>query len=182
MSASVRALAGDERPWVAERLRERWGSELVAGRGRVRDASALLGFVAEEGGERIGLATYEIRGEECELVTLDSYRERIGAGSALVVAVANAGYEQGCRRLVVVTTNDNLLALGFYQRRGFGLVALRAGAVDTARQELKPEIPELGQSGIPIHDELELSLSLTFALVGPRNSRRTFTPEGPAQS
>ena len=155
---------------MAERLRERWGSELVVTRGRVRDASSLLGFIAEAGGERIGLATYEVRGSECELITLDSYRERIGVGSALLVAVANAAYEQGCRRMSVVTTNDNVLALGFYQRRGFGLVALRTGAVDKARRDLKPEIPELGQSGIPIHDEIELSLSLSFSQGQPGSS------------
>ena len=70
----------------------------------------------------------------------------------------------------VVTTNDNVLALGFYQRRGFGLVALRTGAVDKARRDLKPEIPELGQSGIPIHDEIELSLSLSFSQGQPGSS------------
>jgi hypothetical protein len=66
---------------------------------------------------------------------------------------------RGCQRLWLVTTNDNLRALGFYQRRGFHPRALRAGAVAQARR-LKPAIPEHSPDGIPIRDELELELEL----------------------
>jgi ribosomal protein S18 acetylase RimI-like enzyme len=55
-----------------------------------------------------------------------------------------------------VTTNDNVDALRFYQRRGFRLAALRAGAVEDARARLKPEIPWTGADGIELRDELEL--------------------------
>jgi len=160
MSVSVRTLAENDRPWAVELMRERWGSELVVTHGKARDASSLEGFVAEVDGEPVGLATYETRGAESELVTLDSMREQIGVGSALVAAVANAAWRQGCRKLSVVTTNDNVRALGFYQRRGFALTALRRGAVEKSRR-IKPEIPELGLNDIPIRDELELALALT---------------------
>jgi hypothetical protein len=60
----------------------------------------------------------------------------------------------------VVTTNDNLAALQFYQRRGFRLVLLRPGAVDGSREFLKPEIPTLGAHGIALRDELELEMML----------------------
>jgi hypothetical protein len=53
-------------------------------------------------------------------------------------------------------------ALRFYQRRGFRLVALHPGAVDDSRRRLKPEIPELGEYGIPIRDELVLERELAF--------------------
>jgi acetolactate synthase regulatory subunit len=56
----------------------------------------------------------------------------------------------------LVTTNDNMRALRFYQRRGFRLVALNAGALDRSR-ELKPEIPATGMNGIPLRDELVLA-------------------------
>ena len=115
--------------------------------------------MAEVDGEPAGLATYETRGAESELVTLDSLQEGDGVGSALLAAVANAAWKQGCRRLTVVTTNDNVRALGFYQRRGFALTALRRGAVEKSRR-IKPEIPELGLNDIPIRDELELALDL----------------------
>jgi GNAT superfamily N-acetyltransferase len=159
MSVSIRALREDDRPWAAELMHERWGGEVVVTGGKARDASLLEGFVAEADGEPVGLATYETRGAECELVTLDSSREGTGVGSALLAAVANAAWKQGCRKLSIVTTNDNVRALGFYQRRGFVLVALRTRAVEKSRR-LKPEIPELGLFDIPIRDELELALDL----------------------
>lgn len=63
-----------------------------------------------------------------------------------------------CDRIWLVTTNDNLDALRFYQRRGFSLCALRPGAVDDARHTLKPSISRTGAYGIPLRDELELEL------------------------
>ena len=71
----------------------------------------------------------------------------------------DAARAAGCGRLWLVTTNDNVRALGFYQRRGFRLVALRPGAVVISRA-LKPEIPFVASNGIPIRDELELELGL----------------------
>jgi hypothetical protein len=56
----------------------------------------------------------------------------------------------------VITTNDNLDALRFYQRRGFRLAALHRGAVDDSRARLKPQIPPIGDHGIKLRDELEL--------------------------
>jgi ribosomal protein S18 acetylase RimI-like enzyme len=159
MSVQVRAFAEDDRPWAIDLMRERWSGEVVVTRGKARDASLLEGFVAEIEGEAAGLAVYETRGAECELVTLDSLQEGAGVGSALITAVANAAWRQECRRLSVVTTNDNVRALGFYQRRGFVLTALRKGAIERSRR-IKPEIPELGYDDIPIRDELELVLDL----------------------
>ena len=60
----------------------------------------------------------------------------------------------------MLTTNDNLDALRFYQRRGFRLAELRPGAVDRARERLKPEIPRTGEHGIPLRDELVLEMAL----------------------
>ena len=62
----------------------------------------------------------------------------------------------GCTRLWVITTNDNVNALRFYQRRGFCLVTVHRGAVDRSRATLKPEIPAAGAYGIPLRDEIEL--------------------------
>ena len=85
--------------------------------------------------------------------------DRLILSEGHAVPIVYAAWKQGCRRLSVVTTNDNVRALGFYQRRGFVLTALRARAVEKSRR-LKPEIPELGFFGIPIRDELELMLDL----------------------
>lgn len=64
---------------------------------------------------------------------------------------------QGCKRLFLSTTNDNLEALAFYQKRGFRLIRVCPNAVDEARR-LKPSIPLVAGNGIAIRDELELEL------------------------
>jgi hypothetical protein len=63
-------------------------------------------------------------------------------------------------RAWLVTTNDNMRALRFYQRLGWELVAVHRGAVDRARETLKPEIPRVGNDGIPLRDEIELEYRL----------------------
>jgi len=155
---TVRPLGEGEREGVRETLRELWG-ETVVSRGAVHDPTALPGFVAEEGGERVGLLTYRIDGSDCEVVTIDAFPEGAGAGTALLDAAARAAREAGCGRLWLITTNDNLRALRFYQRRGFRLVAVHPDALERSR-ELKPSIPEIGLDGIPLRDELELELRL----------------------
>ena len=154
----VRPLGEGDREWVRETLRELWG-ETVVSRGAVHDPTALPGFVAEEGGERVGLLTYRVDGADCEVVTIDAFPEGAGAGTALLDAAARAAREAGCGRVWLITTNDNLRALRFYQRRGFRLVAVHPDALERSR-ELKPSIPEIGLDGIPLRDELELELTL----------------------
>ena len=97
------------------------------------------------------------------MTTVTQYDVRIrpvarGAGSALLAACVRAAVDAGATRLWLITTNDNMPALRFYQRRGFVLVALRPGAIDEARRTLKPEIHLTGRDEIPIRDEIELEL------------------------
>jgi GNAT superfamily N-acetyltransferase len=156
---SVRALREDEREWLDAHLRESWGSPVIVSRGRKRNAALLDAIVCLNGARWVGVATFELNGGDLELVTLDALERGIGAGSALLEAVATIARRRGCARVWLVTTNDNLDALRFYQRRGMRLVAVWPGAIDAAR-ELKPEIAALGEHGIPIRDEIELELNL----------------------
>lgn len=148
-----------ERAWVERRLAESWGSTTIVSRGREHDASELPALLAVIGDEKVGLATYRLADGECELVTLDALRPGQGVGSALLARAAEEAGRRGCRRLWLITTNDNVDALRFYQRRGMRLAAVHRGAVDAARR-IKPSIPLIGDHGIPIHDELELELLL----------------------
>jgi ribosomal protein S18 acetylase RimI-like enzyme len=145
----------EDRAWAESRMDSEWGGALQARRGEVVDVLALPGFVADDRSRPLGLATYRLEGDECELAFLEAFERRRGIGTALLAAVVRAA---GRRRLWVVTTNDNLDALRFYQRRGFRLVELRPGAVDAARASLKPTIGVAGAHGIEIRDELELEL------------------------
>jgi ribosomal protein S18 acetylase RimI-like enzyme len=155
----IRALAPEERPWLAEHLVLAWGDAVIVSRGRPHDASLLDAYVAVAEAELVGLATFRIAGACCELVTLEAFRRGQGIGTGLLDAVASHARRHGCERLRLVTTNDNLGALRFYQRRGLRLVAVHRGAVDDARA-LKPAIPLVGEHAIEIHDELELELAL----------------------
>jgi len=149
-----------DREWVRALVAEHWGADFVVVHGAIYRPHELPGFVAEDAhGQPLGLATYTIRDRGCELVTLNSLRERSGVGTALLDAVAGAARGAGCVRLWLITTNDNVHALAFYQKRGMRLVAVHRGAVDRSRG-LKPSIPLVGASGIPICDEIELELPL----------------------
>jgi GNAT superfamily N-acetyltransferase len=133
----------------------------VARRGELVDSLPHPAFLAWSGDELIGVATYVVTHRECELLTLYADAQWRGIGSALVAAVKEAAAGAGCTRLWLVTTNDNVDALRFYQRRGFRLAHLRAGAVAEARRTLKPEIPAVGDHGIDLRDELELEMDLS---------------------
>jgi GNAT superfamily N-acetyltransferase len=158
MQFNIRPIAEADHQSVREFIRDHWGAEFVVAHGLVYHPHRLQGFVAEVNrAEWIGLATYVIENSACELVTLNSLLEGEGIGTALVQAVAQAGSNSGCARLWCVTTNDNLPALAFYQKRGFRIVAVHPGAVERSRV-LKPSIPLWGIDSIPIRDEIELEI------------------------
>ena len=155
----IRPLVEADRGWVDRLIVERWGDALMAGRGRVWRPAELPGFAAFDGDECVGLVTYELDGEACEIVTIDALREGVGIGTTLLEAVVGAARAGGCARIRLLTTNNNVRALAFYQKRGFRLVALRPNAIEEERK-LKPSIPVFDANGLPIRDELDLELSL----------------------
>jgi ribosomal protein S18 acetylase RimI-like enzyme len=159
VEVTIRPLREADRAWLKGFVAERWGSEIVVARGRVLRPEEHPGFVAEDGGEPLGLVTYRVVDGDCEIVTIDSVVEGRGVGTALLDAVTAEARKAGCGRVWLITTNDNLNALRFYQGRGFRLVAVHPNAVEESRR-LKPQIAEVGSFGIPIRDELELELSL----------------------
>jgi ribosomal protein S18 acetylase RimI-like enzyme len=160
-SIRIRPLTPEDQNWAARLLTDNWGSTRVVSYGRVHEADHLPGVVAEVGGQRLGLATFGIEGSACEIVTLNALQQGLGIGTQLIDAVDAQAAQAGCDRLWLITTNDNLHALRFYQKRGFRLVELRCNEIERSR-ELKPEIPTIGQDGIPIRDELVLERDVEF--------------------
>ena len=140
-------------------LTENWGSPVMVTRGRTHRVEELPGFIADLDGKPAGLITYEVVGDDCEITSLNSLAEGKGIGSALVDAVKDTAVATGCRRLWLITTNDNTHALCFWQKRGFSLAAVYPGAIEQSRK-IKPEIPLVGSDGIPIRDEIELEIFL----------------------
>ena len=157
---SLRSLTPADAAWVEPFMTEHWGDSFAVVHGQFFYARDLPGFVAVQGSETVGLITYTLTGDNCEIISLNSLRPGQGIGAALIEAVKTAAQQNGCRRLCLTTTNDNLHALRFYQRRGFQLAALRPNAVKFSRQ-YKPTIPLLGFDDIPIRDEIELEIILT---------------------
>jgi ribosomal protein S18 acetylase RimI-like enzyme len=156
----VRDAADTDRAAVEVFLEER-GAARVARLGALVDARSHPALVAEDGsGRLLGVLTYVVAGDRCEVLTVHAADRRRGVGTALLERVERTAVEAGCRRLWLITTNDNVDALRFYQRRGFRLTRLHPGAVDRSRASLKPEIPAVGEHGIPIRDELELEKEL----------------------
>lgn len=151
----LRPVTAADRDWVRALMREHWGDEIVVVNGHVHRPHELPGFIAEDGDEKVGLITYNIDGDACEVVSLNALRSGMGIGTMLIDAVREAAIAAGCRRLWLITTNDNVDALRFYQSRGFVIRAVRINAMEAARQ-LKPEIPLTGAYGLPIRDEIEL--------------------------
>jgi GNAT superfamily N-acetyltransferase len=169
----VREVRDDERAWLRATIEERWGDEIAVSRGRVWTLHELPALVAvDDSGERVGVATYVVEGVVAELVSIDALRAGAGVGRRLLEAVAATARAAGVERLVVMTTNDNLVALRFYQRNGFRLAELRTGAVDEARATLKPSIPATGNDGIPLRDEIDLVLELGGSRDRPTASER----------
>lgn len=162
MKYDIRPLNPEDRPRVAALIAEHWGDDIIVAHGTAFRPSTLPGFVACCGDRWLGIVTYHIAEGQCEVVTLNSFRPSAGIGTALLQAVRRVAVEAGCRRVWVVTTNDNINALRFYQKRGFRLVAVHRDAVEEARR-LKPAIPQIGYEGIPIRDEIELEMALPVA-------------------
>jgi GNAT superfamily N-acetyltransferase len=148
-----------DREWVSEFMLELWGSNKVVSRGVVYYPQDLPGFEAMYYGEKVGLVTYNVTGTSCEIVTINSIHPFAGVGTALIDAVRDIALQSGCKRLWLITTNDNMNALRFYQKRGFELVAIHRNALEISRK-LKPEISLIGNDGIPLRDEIELEMML----------------------
>ena len=155
----IHPLSQSDHDWVARRTAENWGAEIVVAHGTVFRPADLPGFYAEAAGEKLGLLTYHIDGESCEIVSIEAWQEGLGIGTVLIEAARHAAIQAGCHRLWLITTNDNTNALRFYQKRGFSIAAIHINALEYSRK-LKPEIPELGNDGIPIRDEIELEMKI----------------------
>ena len=157
---SVKPTTPADRPWI-ETFLDANGSSRIARRGELLRPLDHPMLIAMRGNLPAGVLTYIIGGDGCEILTLHAVGARQGTGTALIDGVCRVAISAGCRSLWVVTTNDNVDALRFYQRRGFRIRAIRPGAVDEARRRLKPEIPEIGDHGIALRDEIELERLLT---------------------
>ena len=144
---------------VDEFLMRRWFTLQMVVRGTRVDLATAEGLYATDGAELVGLVTFRFHDTEMEILSLDSVHEGRGIGTLLLDAVMEEARNRDCSRVMLITTNDNTAALRFYQRRGFDMVRLYRNALEQSRR-LKPEIPLIGEDGIPLRHEIELEMML----------------------
>ena len=140
-------------------LIDEWEATNIIIRGKIIDGTKLDGFLALKNDEIVGVVTYMIENNECEICSLNSLIENKGIGTSLINKIKEIAKENNCTRLKLVTTNDNIRGLEFYQRRGFVIANIYKNAMENSRK-LKPQIPMLADNGLPIRDEIELEIIL----------------------
>jgi len=155
----IQCISAEYRGAVNKILKDEWNCPPSVSRGKAIDTTILPGFISLSDNKISGVITYNIEGHECEIVTLNSLEENKGIGTALINAAVAVAKENGCHRLWLITTNDDIGAIRFYQRKGFDLAAAYINAIEKAR-EIKPSIPLIGMNNISIKHELEFEIKL----------------------
>lgn len=163
----VRSLSAADQRWKLATLEQGWGATVVARLGELIDAAPLPGFLAVDDDGPVGLLTYVERADGIEVVTIDALLAGRGVGRALMDAVHHHAVEHDAPRLWLITTNDNVRAFAFYQRWGMDLRRVIIDGVEASRR-VKPSIPRLGRSGIPLRHELEFERVLIDPVPGTR--------------
>lgn len=165
-----------DREYIRNYWESTWGLPVVSTR-RTYDPEDVQGLVyRDEWGEPQGLITWHIEGDAAELVTVDAYQQGRHVGGRLLNAAEAELLKRGVRYLMIVTTNDNLRALGFYVRHGYRITRIDLDGVDRVRK-LKPNVPRTGHDGLPLRDMIELEKDLEAHRTASRSLPREVRPE-----
>ena len=135
-----------------------WGSNIIVTRGKSYTAEDLNGILVYENEKIIGIGLYYIE-KDCEIILLETFVQNKGIGTQIIEKIKNIAKEKNCNRIWLITTNDNIDALKFYQRKGFVFSNIHINGIENSRK-IKPEIPYIGNYQIPIRDEIELEIKL----------------------
>lgn len=155
----IEKIDNQNRIFINDFIEEQWHTTKMIIRGSEIDMTTAEGLVIFEDNKIIGLITYMFYDDVMEILSLDSLREKQGIGTALLNETIAIAKEAECKKIVLITTNDNINAIRFYQKRGFDMAHLYRNALDVSRK-LKPEIPLVGENDIPLRHELEFEFFL----------------------
>ncbi|MGI6664943.1 MAG: GNAT family N-acetyltransferase [Christensenellaceae bacterium] len=141
---------------VNAHVKREWNGPKIVSKGNIYHADHLPGFVAAREGKLLGAVLYVLREKECEVAVLFSLEGEQGIATRLLQAVQKVAEENDCVRIWLITTNDNLHAIRFYEKRGFSLCAIHIGAFEITRTIKFPaENIIIGNHEIPILHEIE---------------------------
>jgi ribosomal protein S18 acetylase RimI-like enzyme len=134
-----------------------FGRTRIVAFGEVVDIDQMPALVAVMHQEPSGALAYRLLGDALHIVALatDPMWQRSGVGGHLVAEAELLARRLNLTRLVVSTSNDNLPALYFYQRRGYRLTGLVPDSVIAHTREAVA-----GFAGIPVRDEIRLEKKL----------------------
>jgi ribosomal protein S18 acetylase RimI-like enzyme len=154
---NVRPSNSTDSVWIKNLMEKDWGGEPLLIRGEKFYPTRLNGIIAEQENNRVGFLFYEIRDQDCEIIVFEVFNKFQGIGTQLLEELKKIVKKNHCNRIFLMTTNDNLDALRFYQKKGFSLCKLHVDSVKISRK-IKPTIGLIGDYGIPVRDELDLEL------------------------
>ena len=140
-----------------------WGSDILVSRGKIHRAEDLDGILVYDEKKIVGLGPYHNENNDCEIVLLETFIRNKGIGSQLIERIKEIAKTKNCKRIWIITSNDNIDAIKFYQRKGFRISKIYNNAMEESRK-LKPEIPYIGNYEIPIRDEIEFEMRISPAL------------------
>jgi ribosomal protein S18 acetylase RimI-like enzyme len=153
----VREATDSDRAAARELFARDFGRTKVVAYGEVMDIDQMPALVAVRYDDPSGALAYRLHGDALHIVALatDPMWQRSGVGGHLVAEAELLARRLNLRRLVVSTTNDNLPALYFYQRRGYRMTDFVPNNVIVhTGQEVS------GFAGIAVRDEIRLEKSL----------------------
>jgi GNAT superfamily N-acetyltransferase len=134
-----------------------FGRTKIVAYGEVMDIDQMPALVAIMHDAPSGALAYRLLGDALHIVALatDPMWQRAGVGGHLIAEAELLARRLNLSRLVVSTTNDNLPALYFYQRKAFRLTELIPDSVITHTHRMVA-----GFAGIPARDEIRLEKRL----------------------
>ncbi|WP_019743658.1 GNAT family N-acetyltransferase [Bacillus altitudinis] len=145
--------------WLTCFFNEHWGGTTMVSKGTTYNVLNENIMLAKRGDSIVGILVYKIFKEEAEILTLEALEKYHGVGSKLLFELEQHLKTQNIHSINLITSNDNLNAIRFYQRKGYSFKNIYIGAIDKARM-LKPTIPSIGNYGIHVKDELEFEKRL----------------------
>jgi N-acetylglutamate synthase-like GNAT family acetyltransferase len=159
MEYSIREKLESDNAWLSDYLKNNWGSCILVTQGKVYKSEDLEGYIAESNYEVVGVGLYAISNNGCEIVLLESIVKMQGIGTRILRSIKQKAEIMSCDILWLITTNDNISAIKYYEKMGFEITAIYKDAILESRK-IKPEIPLIGNNGIEIKDEIKLEMRL----------------------
>jgi ribosomal protein S18 acetylase RimI-like enzyme len=159
MTITIRQSLPQDSIYIKDLMEKHWGGEPLVIRGKNYFPSTLPGLIAHQDSKVAGFLFYEIQNSECEIVVLEVFDKFKGLGTALINQLRDIAKKYNCTKLHLMTTNDNMDALRFYQRRGFHICGIHINSIEISRR-MKPAIGMTGDHGIPLRDEIDLEMLL----------------------